>query len=311
MSGAIAAVPVTLKVPLRFSVPSISTPKGLVKLLDHILQMQIQRRDRDRDRFRRALVHEGGVGLIQRDRSDLELKTRRRRRRRRRGLHGFALRSPALARHSPRLARSCALAARRRSAASRAHQRLETQLPVALAPNEQMHPVALHFGDRRLARRQVELSDRDAEIFPLHRLFFFVRRIDFEIRDRDARRLRVHVEMIAREMRLHVGLRAELARRHRRRQKLLRERLQRRQIDLVDRHVGGNLRLREIQRASHRERAAAVNVACSRRTSPAISRASEDSLLRPPAHPAPRSRASRPLLSCTSTPLLVRTNDSS
>ena len=33
LSGAIAAVPVTLKVPLRFSVPSISTPNGLVKSL--------------------------------------------------------------------------------------------------------------------------------------------------------------------------------------------------------------------------------------------------------------------------------------
>ena len=34
LSGAIAAVPVTLKVPFLFSVPSTSTPNGLVKLLD-------------------------------------------------------------------------------------------------------------------------------------------------------------------------------------------------------------------------------------------------------------------------------------
>jgi len=60
-------------------------------------------------------------------------------------------------------------------------------------------------------------------------------------------------------MGLQVGFRAELARRHGRRQEFLRERLQRRQIDLVARHVGRDLRLREIKRARNRERAAAVN----------------------------------------------------
>src|SRR5208282_51967 len=210
-------------------------------------------------RLRRSLVYEGGVGLIQRDGSDLELKTRRRWRRRRCELHGFARRLPPLARRSP-LVLGCSRVAFQRSCGT-AHQRLEAQLPVAPAPHKQMHPVALHLGDRGLARRQIELSDRDAEIFPLHRLFFFVRRIHFEIRNRDVCRLRVHVEVIAREIRLHVGLRAELARRHRRRKKFLRERLQRRQIDLIDRHVASNMRLREIQRALDRERAAAVNVA--------------------------------------------------
>ncbi len=123
-----------------------------------------------------------------------------------------------------------------------------------------MHPVGFHFGNGRLARGQIELPDRDAEIFPLHRLFFFVRCVHLKILDRDARRFGVHIEVAACEMCLYVGLRAELARRHGSRQDLLRERLQGRQIDLIDRYVGRNLRLRQIQRARHRQCAAAVNI---------------------------------------------------
>src|ERR1035437_10619114 len=66
--------------------------------------------------------------------------------------------------------------------------------------------------------------------------------------------------MIAGEMRLYLGLRAQLARRDRGRQHRLSERLQRRQVDLIDRHLRRNLRMRQIERALDRDRAAAANL---------------------------------------------------
>ena len=223
LSGAIAAVPVTLKVPFAIQRAVNVDPKRLGEVARHILQMQIQRRDGDRDRLRRAVVDEGCVGLFHRDRRDLELKTRRGRRRRRRGLDAVCARRARRSR-GIRLAlraQSCARCAAAPAAGVDAPRISDSRLNFPSRSRRTNRCIPSLFTSVTVAWRdgQVELPDRDAEIFPLHRFFFFVRRIDFEIRDRDARRLRVHVEMIAREMRLHVGLRAELARRDRRRQK--------------------------------------------------------------------------------------------
>ena len=97
--------------------------------------------------------------------------------------------------------------------------------------------------------REIRLLDRNPELVPSERRLVLLRHAQLEIIDGDGRRRRMHVETARSVDRSKAGVRVQLAGRDRRCQYRVRESLQRREIDGVEREVGRDLRVPEVERS--------------------------------------------------------------
>jgi hypothetical protein len=88
-----------------------------------------------------------------------------------------------------------------------------------------MQSVGAHFGDRRLARGEVDLTDRRAQLVPSDRIYALLWGAQLELVQRDARGRRMYVEPSSGEEGLDAGVCGELTGCDGGRQKWLRESL--------------------------------------------------------------------------------------
>src|SRR5579871_4772277 len=141
----------------------------------------------------------------------------------------------------------------------RLQQRRQTQLSAASAAHEQVHSIGMDLIDDRLMRGEIDLRDGDGEVLPLNRSLL-LRIVDFQILDGEVGGLDVYVESFFREVREEVGVYGKFPARNISGESRLRKSLQPRQIELIDGQIGDRLRLRKIDGAFDRERAAAADL---------------------------------------------------